>query len=436
MPRFNPVTGQAVMGVAGTQPSVDGVSKGSGVSGSPTVWLDSAHILHQVGDILAKTHVASNVTTILGGQINELSAGCCGTYLAWGATPGLFGAKVLALGGLNRVITDARGCNSPDGAIAYIAVRSSDLSPTIVQYKGMQVELPNRYGMHLLKWGQGVWNEGLGVLGFWGTSCAYIPGAQYAKIAKVGSTLWIVYDLPGIGLIAHLAINPTVYHLISADGTFFHHDAIGYAGKLATCHSTTTGEGAGNLVKVMDVVATCPSFPVPVDIVAGGAIVGPAIPAVAEVAQEIKLAGKYPEFADLKIPLAQSKQTDNALSQVVATMIDRLTQGQSVTARRIEQVKEAGSRIATAIEDRTSKASIHTKFDDRLVLPNSVQLLAGENIIFDDSVAGKRTISATVPPPVDTAPEGYWTPLTDGNMDETQLIFAAGECIAVFVPTL
>jgi flagellar hook-basal body complex protein FliE len=173
----------------------------------------------------------------------------------------------------------------------------------------------------------------------------------------------------------------------------------------------------------------------PVDTVAGGAIVGPAIPAVAEIAQEIKLSGKYPEFADLKIPLAQSKQTDNALSQVVATMIDRLTQGQSVTAKRIEQVKEAGSRILSAVEDRTSKASIHTKFDDRLILPNSIQLLAGLNITFDDSVAGKRTISATGGGSGGGSEDGYWTPLTDGNVDETQLIFAAGECIAVFVPT-
>lgn len=30
---------------------------------------------------------------------------------------------------------------------------------------------------------------------------------------------------------------------------------------------------------------------------------------------------------------------------------------------------------------------------------------------------------------------GYWTPLTDGDVDETDLIFANGDAIAVFVPT-
>jgi hypothetical protein len=30
---------------------------------------------------------------------------------------------------------------------------------------------------------------------------------------------------------------------------------------------------------------------------------------------------------------------------------------------------------------------------------------------------------------------GYWTPLTDGDVDETDLIFANGESIEVFVPT-
>jgi len=31
--------------------------------------------------------------------------------------------------------------------------------------------------------------------------------------------------------------------------------------------------------------------------------------------------------------------------------------------------------------------------------------------------------------------DGYWTPLTDGDEDETDLIYANGEAIAVWVPT-
>jgi hypothetical protein len=33
-----------------------------------------------------------------------------------------------------------------------------------------------------------------------------------------------------------------------------------------------------------------------------------------------------------------------------------------------------------------------------------------------------------------TLPSGYWTLLTDGNVDETDFIFAGGEAISVFVP--
>lgn len=43
------------------------------------------------------------------------------------------------------------------------------------------------------------------------------------------------------------------------------------------------------------------------------------------------------------------------------------------------------------------------------------------------------------PPGIDgtngTGEEGYWAPLTDGDPDETDLIFADGECIMVFIPT-
>ena len=31
--------------------------------------------------------------------------------------------------------------------------------------------------------------------------------------------------------------------------------------------------------------------------------------------------------------------------------------------------------------------------------------------------------------------KGYWSPLTDGDVDETELIFADGDAIMVWVPT-
>lgn len=60
-------------------------------------------------------------------------------------------------------------------------------------------------------------------------------------------------------------------------------------------------------------------------------------------------------------------------------------------------------------------------------LPNSRQLLAGLGISFDDTVVGRRTINSSG--------GSYWAPLTDGDLDETDLIFADGECIMVNVPS-
>lgn len=60
-------------------------------------------------------------------------------------------------------------------------------------------------------------------------------------------------------------------------------------------------------------------------------------------------------------------------------------------------------------------------------LPNSRRLLAGTGITFDDTVANQRTINSSALP-------GYWTLLTDGDVDETDFIFASGDAISVFVP--
>src|SRR5690606_9008066 len=51
-------------------------------------------------------------------------------------------------------------------------------------------------------------------------------------------------------------------------------------------------------------------------------------------------------------------------------------------------------------------------------LPNSRQLVAGEAISFDDSVAGQRIINVEFDEGV-----GLWEPLTDGDEDQPELIF-------------
>lgn len=135
---------------------------------------------------------------------------------------------------------------------------------------------------------------------------------------------------------------------------------------------------------------------------------------------------KQPQFADLKGILAQTRDTESPLYQVIQEIIDRLTQFQAVT---IEQVTGITGEIENALKNVANKnATYHTKENEVPILPNSVQLLAGFGITFDDSVANKRTISVSS--------NRYDAPLTDGDVDETHLIFALGECIIVQVPVL
>ena len=95
---------------------------------------------------------------------------------------------------------------------------------------------------------------------------------------------------------------------------------------------------------------------------------------------------KQPQFADLKGVLSQSGKTDNALSQTVAILIDRLTQFQGITVEDMGGVQKQLNAIGGAL-----KGGLDVKH--------------------------------------------YDTPLTDGDVDETNLIFANGECIIVQVPT-
>jgi len=118
---------------------------------------------------------------------------------------------------------------------------------------------------------------------------------------------------------------------------------------------------------------------------------------------------KAPQFADLKTTLAQSKGVDNSLYQVVQEIIERLTQFQFETVLPSEPVTGGGGGGGGA----TKFATYHTKNDETAALPNSVQLLAGTGIVFDDTVANKRTIAAT-----GTALPGPHAPThSEGNTD-------------------
>ena len=64
----------------------------------------------------------------------------------------------------------------------------------------------------------------------------------------------------------------------------------------------------------------------------------------------------------------------------------------------------------------------------QVALPQSRQLLAGDNVTFDDTVPNERTINASG----GTGPE--WSVLTNGDAVNPELIFAGGDVIMTHVP--
>lgn len=68
-----------------------------------------------------------------------------------------------------------------------------------------------------------------------------------------------------------------------------------------------------------------------------------------------------------------------------------------------------------------------TVANETATLANSRRVLAGTGISFDDSVANVRTINATVP-------DREWSVLTNGDAINPELIFAGGDVIMTHVP--
>ena len=67
-----------------------------------------------------------------------------------------------------------------------------------------------------------------------------------------------------------------------------------------------------------------------------------------------------------------------------------------------------------------------TGADEIATLPNSRELLAGTGISFDDSIANERTISSTG--------GAEWSVLTNGEVDNPELIFIGGDVIMGHTP--
>lgn len=131
---------------------------------------------------------------------------------------------------------------------------------------------------------------------------------------------------------------------------------------------------------------------------------------------------KQPQFADLIVSLANSRQQtkDNALFQTVYLLLQRLTTARDLLVKDIEAVEDEIAKLLNQ--------TFITLDDETIALPNSRRLLAGTGILFDDTVHGERTISSS------SVINYYWSPLTDGSETAAELIYAAGEAIAVQCP--
>jgi len=98
---------------------------------------------------------------------------------------------------------------------------------------------------------------------------------------------------------------------------------------------------------------------------------------------------KLPKFADLKVILSQSKNTDDPLYQVIQEIIERLSTFQfEVTPEQIANSGGGGGGGGGA----TAFATFLTRQDETAALPNSLQFLARYGLKLDNSVPAKEII--------------------------------------------
>jgi len=106
------------------------------------------------------------------------------------------------------------------------------------------------------------------------------------------------------------------------------------------------------------------------------------------------------DYISLLSVLINSKiqQTNPPLYQVISELLRRLNDNKKAVDTAIEELEVQTTTIGDTIiniSGITGDASFITVNDETISLPNSVQLLAGTGINFDDSVPNKRTIIAT-----------------------------------------
>jgi hypothetical protein len=99
---------------------------------------------------------------------------------------------------------------------------------------------------------------------------------------------------------------------------------------------------------------------------------------------------RAPEFADLKATLAQSRDVDNTLYQVVQEIIERLSW---FTFDTVQAVSDGGGSGGGGGGGGANQfATYFTKQDETAVLPNSLQLIHRYGLKENDAVANKRTV--------------------------------------------
>lgn len=131
-------------------------------------------------------------------------------------------------------------------------------------------------------------------------------------------------------------------------------------------------------------------------------------------------------FDRLNSILVQTQQQtkNHPLYQVIKGLIDACRQEQVAVKSSIGSIQDDVAAVIGPGGDITG-ATFITVNDESSSLPNSRQLIAGTGITIDISVGGQITISAT---------GLQWSVLTDGDLDEPELIFAGGDVIMTHVP--
>ena len=141
---------------------------------------------------------------------------------------------------------------------------------------------------------------------------------------------------------------------------------------------------------------------------------------------------QQPEFASLKTTLAQiATHKDVALYQTIQLLIERLMQFQGITINDIADINASINDILSITNISADKLRTYiTETDETLKLPNSRRLVAGTNVSFDVTNPGQFIINVTG----GGSGNHYDSPLSDGDTEEAELIYANGECIIVQVP--